>query len=469
MDWLDPTFLSRVQFLSTSMFHYVFVPLTLGLSLIVAVMQTIYFRTGKEVYKRMTKFWGKLFVINFAFGVATGIVQEFQFGMNWSEYSRFVGDIFGAPLAIEALMAFFIESTFLGMWIFGWDKLPKAAHLASIWLVAFAANLSSLWILVANSWMQHPVGYVINNGRAEMVDFLAVVTNPNVVVQFPHVVLAGFVTGAFFVTGVSAYRLLMSRDTYEEGMFRRSMVIGLIFGLSAVMFTMTIGHMQGQVMANHQPMKLAAAEGLWNSEDPAGLSFFQIGDEADRRQIINVTIPSLLSFMTYNTPDGLVQGINDLQAEYEQTYGPGNYVPPLIPVLYWGFRAMVGFGGLMSLLAIAGLFFAWRGKLSENRLFLWLMVGAIVLPHVANMTGWTLTELGRQPWIVFGLMTVEEATSPNLTPGMMLISLIGFTLLYLTLLGVDFYLLWKHGSGESSGEILPQPSATDELSPSQVY
>lgn len=460
--------IARLQFATTTLYHFIFVPLTIGLSLVVAVMQTIYVRTGDENYKRMTKFWGKLFLINFAMGVVTGIVQEFQFGMAWAEYSRFVGDIFGAPLAIEALMAFFIESTFIGIWIFGWDKLPKKVHLATIWLVAAGSALSSLWILIANGWMQHPVGYEIVNGRAQMTDFGALVTNPNVFLQFPHVVFAAFTTAGFFVVAISAYRLLRRRTHDEHLLFVRSMRIGLVFGLAAVMVTMVVGHMSGQFMLEKQPMKLAAAEGLWESESPASLSFFQIGDEETRTSIINIRIPSLLSFLVYDTFDGMVPGINDLNAFYRQqyadAYGPdADYVPPFIWMTYWSFRAMVGFGVLMSLIALVGIFLWWRGRLAQTRWFLALLPFAIVLPYVANSTGWVLAEIGRQPWIVQGLMRTEEGLSPNLTAADLWISLVGFTVVYGALAVADFYLLWKYATtGRGEDDLLSLPDADQE-------
>lgn len=475
MDAID---LARLQFATTTVYHYIFVPLTLGLSLIVAMMQTQYYRTGDETYKRMTKFWGKLFLINFAMGVVTGIVQEFQFGMNWSEYSRFVGDIFGAPLAIEALMAFFIESTFLGLWIFGWDRLSKGVHLACIWLVAIAASLSSLWILIANSFMQHPVGYEIVDGRAQMVDFGALITNVNVFYQFPHVILAGMTTGAFFVIGVSAYRLLKAVDDDEKRMFRISMTVGLVFGLSAIIFTMGAGHAQTQHVVNTQPMKLAAAEGLWESEDPAALSLFQIGDEDDRSSVVNLRFPWLLSLLSFNTPDGLVQGINPLNAQFQEQYAnqygaDADYVPPAIWLTYWSFRAMVGAGVAMSLLSLYGLWLRRRGRLAQSRLFLRILIIAIVLPYLANATGWILTEVGRQPWIVYGLMRIEDAVSPNVTTGMLWISLIGFVLIYGVLAIADFYLLQKYARGDSNGEIIPHMSSgetsDEELQSSGAY
>ncbi len=442
---MDALTLARLQFGITTIYHFFFVPLSLGLSLMVAVMETMYVVRGDEKYKGMAKFWGKLFIINFAMGVVTGIVQEFQFGMNWSEYSRFVGDIFGAPLAIEALAAFFIESTFLGLWIFGWDKLSKRVHLGTIWLVTLAAHLSAFWILVANSFMQNPVGYTLaESGRAEMTDFIALLGNPNLWVQWPHVALAGLTTGGFFVLGISAWHLLRNKSSHLDW-FRSSARLGLIVGTVAVLGTMFFGDAQGQRMADTQPMKLAAAEGLWNSEDPAGLSMFQIGDEQDRTSVINIRIPSLLSLLTFHTGDGLVHGINELQAEYEQKYGPGDYVPPAIWLTYWSFRAMVGSGMVMALLGVIGLFLTFRHQFNpgKGRLLLIVLIPAIILPYLANSTGWILTEVGRQPWIVQGLMRTEQAVSPNVTVPMLLVTLIGFTLIYGLLMIADIYLLQK--------------------------
>ncbi|MFZ0548399.1 MAG: cytochrome ubiquinol oxidase subunit I [Candidatus Promineifilaceae bacterium] len=458
--------LARLQFAVTTLYHFIFVPLTIGLSLIVAIMQTLYVRTNDESYKQMTKFWGKLFLINFAMGVVTGIVQEFQFGMAWSEYSRFVGDIFGAPLAIEALMAFFVESTFIGLWLFGWEKLPKKVHLLTIWMVALGTTISSLWILIANSWMQHPVGYEIINGRAQMVDFGAIITNQNVFLQFPHVVFGAFTTAGFFLIAISGYRLLRENTAEERLMFVRSLRIGLVFGLAAVMVTMVVGHLSGQFMLDKQPMKLASAEGLWETESPASLSFFQIGDEESRSSIMNIRIPSLLSFLTYDQFSGLVPGLNDLnaayQAQYADVYGPNaDYVPPMIWMTYWSFRAMVGFGILMSLISLVGIFLWWRGRLNNARRFLFLLPFTIILPYVANSTGWVLSELGRQPWIVQGLMRTEQGLSPNLTVTDLWISLIGFTLLYGALMVADFYLLWKYATTSHAGDdLLPLPTAS---------
>ncbi|MEI2609162.1 MAG: cytochrome ubiquinol oxidase subunit I [Candidatus Promineifilaceae bacterium] len=441
---MDPVSLSRIQFSITTIYHFFFVPLTLGLSILVALMETIYVRTNQEVYKKMAKFWGKLFLINFAMGVVTGIVQEFQFGMNWSEYSRFVGDIFGAPLAVEALAAFFLESTFLGIWIFGWEKLSKGWHAVTIWLVALATNLSAFWILAANSFMQQPIGYILRNGRAEMTDFFALILNPNLWVQLPHVLAGGFVTAGFFMMGISAYHLLRQK---ELDFFRRSFQIAAIIGFLGISMSILTGHSQAQHMVETQPMKMAAAEAVWETENPAGMSLFTIGNETERRDVFAIRIPRLLSLLAFNQLNGTVQGINDLQAQYEEQYGPGNYVPP-VAVSYWSFRIMVGAGFVMLALAIYGLYLVMAEQLTYQPQWLKLFPLVIILPYVANSTGWILTEVGRAPWIVYGLMTIESAVSPNVTSGMVLTSLIVFTLLYGGLMAADIYLLQKFARGD---------------------
>jgi cytochrome bd ubiquinol oxidase subunit I len=452
---MDALLLARLQFGITTVYHFFFVPLTLGLSLIVALMETLYVRTGNEAYKRMTKFWGKLFVINFAMGVVTGIVQEFQFGMNWSEYSRFVGDIFGAPLAIEALLAFFLESTFLGIWIFGWDKLSKGMHAAAIWLVAIASNISALWILIANSFMQQPVGFEkAADGRFIMTDFFAVVLNPNIWYQFPHVLLSGFTTAAFFVMGISAYHLLRKN---EPEIFRRSFQLGAtVAAISTILVAMN-GHSQAQHMVQIQPMKMAAAEALWETEDPAPFSLFTIGNMAERRDVFAIRIPRVLSLLAYNQLDGEVKGINDLQAEYEKQYGPGNYVPPAV-IPYWTFRIMVGSGFLMIGLALYALFLVMGDLFGSRPLALKIFVYAMAIPYVANIAGWLLTEIGRYPWAVFGLVKLDDAVSPNVTSGMLLVSLVGYVLVYGILIVATVYLLRKYATAglPSTEEAIPE-------------
>ena len=447
---MDALTLARWQFGVTTVYHFFFVPLTIGLSLAVAVMQTFWYTTGQEVYKRMTKFWGKLFLINFAMGVVTGIVQEFQFGMNWSEYSRFVGDIFGAPLAIEALVAFFLESTFLGVWIFGWYRLPKKVHLASIWLVAIGTNLSALWILIANSFMQQPMGYVLRNGRAEMESFWTVVSNPHVFVQFPHVIASAMATAAFFILGISAYHVLRSRGDIEQDVFRRSMRFGVVYGLVGTVAVMVVGHSQAQYMIKIQPMKMAAAEALWETADPAPMSLFTVGNEPERRDLFALKVPGLLSFLAYNRFTGEVKGIKNLQEEYEQTYGLGDYVPPVMWA-YWTFRIMVGAGSVMMALVSYGLFLILKDREATSPKFLAILTPAIALPYIANSTGWIFTEIGRQPWIVFGLQKTSDAVSPTVSAGEVLLTLAGFTLLYGALMVADIYLLAKFAKSGAAG------------------
>jgi len=448
---MDATILARWQFGVTTVYHFFFVPLTLGLVWVVAIFQTLWHVTGNEAYKRLTKFWGKLFLINFAMGVVTGIVQEFQFGMNWSEYSRFVGDVFGAPLAIEALVAFFLESTFLGLWIFGWDKLPKRAHLASIWLVAIGANVSALWILIANSFMQQPLGYVLRNGRAEMDDFWALVTNPHVFVQFPHVITGALATAAFFMLGISAWHLKRApASDADRDAFARSFRFGSVYALVATVAVMVVGHNQAQYMIRIQPMKMAAAEALWQSEDPAAMSLFTWGNEAERRDVFAIKVPGLLSFLAYNRFEGEVKGILELQDYYAAVHGPGDYVPP-VKWTYWTFRAMVGAGAAMLLLAAWAVWAIFRERVQSSRWLLALLVPAIALPYLANSTGWIFTEIGRQPWIVFGLQKTADAVSPSVTGGEVLFSLVAFTLLYGALMVADVHLLARYAKAGTAG------------------
>ncbi len=477
---MDALMLARLQFGITTVYHFFFVPLTLGLSILVALMETLYVRTGLPVYKDMTKFWGKLFLINFAMGVVTGIVQEFQFGMNWSQYSRFVGDIFGAPLAIEALLAFFLESTFLGLWIFGWNKLSKGLHATVMWMVALGANVSAIWILIANSFMQQPVGYVINGGRAEMVSFSALVFNPTALVTIPHVIASGLTTAAFFILGISAYHLLRRNN---PDAFRRSFKIAAIVGTLAVLVVGLNGHTQAQHMVQTQPMKMAAAEALWESEDPASFSLLTIGNLEQTEDVFSLRIPGALSFMAFNSWGGRVEGINDLQAQFEQKYGPGNYVPP-VAFIYWTFRIMVGAGLLMAGLGFYALFLVMtnrmypsaqmyssagsadeyiRGEGLNNpgrglKVFQW----AMVLPYLATSTGWLMTELGRIPWVVYGLMKIEAGVS-NTVPGyQVLITLLFYTLVYAALMVADIYLLAKFAR-QVPGQDQPDESGVEAV------
>ncbi|HSL56464.1 MAG TPA: cytochrome ubiquinol oxidase subunit I, partial [Acidimicrobiales bacterium] len=439
MDALD---LARWQFGITTVYHFLFVPLSIGMALFVAITQTLWHRTDNVTYLRMTKFWGKLLLINFALGVVTGIVQEFQFGMNWSDYSRFVGDIFGAPLAMEGLIAFFLESTFLGLWIFGWDRLPRRIHLACIWLVAFGTTISAAFILAANSWMQHPVGFRINEvaGRAELTSFWEVLTNSTLLIAFPHTILAAWMTAGMLVLAVSAWHLLRRN---ELDVFTRSARIGLVFVFAAGVLTAFTGHTQAQIMTEQQPMKMAAAEALWDTEQPAGFSIFAVGDIENGRNSINIVIPHALSVLSTNTWDGTVEGINDLQALYEEQFGPGNYIPN-VGVVYWSFRIMVGAGFAMIALSGIGLWLMYRNRLETTSWYLKLTIPALALPFVANSAGWIMTEMGRQPWVVWGVLRTEDGVSPNVGAAFVWVSMIGFTLLYGVLAGANVYLLRKY-------------------------
>jgi cytochrome d ubiquinol oxidase subunit I len=438
---MDLVSLSRLQFALTTVYHWLFVPLTLGMGWYVAFMQTRYYQTRDETWRKMTKFWGKLFLINFAIGVVTGIVQEFQFGMNWSEYSRYVGDIFGAPLAIEALLAFFMESTFLGVWVFGEGRLPEKVHLASIWLVAIGSNLSALWILLANGWMQNPVGYVINeaNGRAELVNFFALVGNPKGWIFFWHTISDGFAMAAFFILAVSAYHLFRNQNM---DVFKRSFTIAAVVGLVASVLVFLGGHTMGQYMYETQPMKFAAIEAHWETSQPASFSIITIGDLSGKREVWSIRVPGVLSFLACNNFDCEVRGVNDIQAEYQAKYGPGDYIP-LIVVTYWTFRTMMTIGFIMI---ATSAFFVWadlRGDITKAKWMKWVPL-LLILPYVANASGWILTEMGRQPWIVYGLLRVEEGVSPNLTTVDLLISLIGYTAVYGSLAVAMVYLMKKY-------------------------
>jgi len=433
--------LARLQFGTTIIYHYLFVPLTLGLVLLVAIMETLYVRTGNTVYKRMTQFWGKLFVINFALGVITGIVQEFQFGMNWSSYSRFIGDVIGASLALETLLAFFMESTFLGIWLFGWDRLSKRLHLAAIWLVVLGSYLSTFWILVANSFMQHPVGYALHNGHAEMTNFWALITNPTLAYQTPHVIAGAITTGAFFVIGISAYHLL--KRTKDQEFYQRSMRMALVTALLSSIVSVIGGHIYGQYDILAQPMKMAAAEAIWNTQQPAALALVAIPDQLTHTNIFSISIPYLLSFLSDWSFTSRVDGINQIQAAYVHLYGPGNYIPD-VTIAFYSFRVMLGVGALMVLIAGAALFLSIKRKdLFNNRWVLRGLIASLGLPYIANTSGWLLGEMGRQPWTVFGLLRTVDSVSPSVTATEVIVTLTLFCLTYGVLAVIDGYLLAK--------------------------
>jgi cytochrome bd ubiquinol oxidase subunit I len=441
--------LSRWQFAITTIYHFFIVPLTLGLSIMVAVFESRYVATGNETYKRLAKFWGKIFLINFAAGVVTGIVQEFHFGMNWSGYARFMGDIFGAPLAIEALLAFYMESTFIGLWVFGWEKLSKGMHLAAAWLVAIASNLSAFWILIANSFMQNPVGYAIENGRAVMTDFWALVTNPNLPYQFLHVFSAGLATAGFIVLGFSAWHLL--RDKGKSGFFRTAFNWAAIFALVGTLMVGIVGDAHGKYLGKAQPMKISAAEAIWEDEEPADFVVIGTMNEENETNDFEIRIPKALSFLLYSNFTGGVKGLKTLQAEAVSQYGPGDYIPS-VTMTFWSFRIMVGVGLLMVLLALLAVLKPRLKFLDKSPLLLRILPLAMVLPYIASTSGWILTEEARQPWIVYGLQKVEQAVSPNLTTGEVLFSLILFIILLGAVVSVTGWLMVKTGTGEPPTE-----------------
>ena len=431
--------IARWQFGITTVYHFLFVPLTMGLGFLTAILHTFYYRTNSHHYKLLTKYFGKLFIIIFALGIVTGIVLEFQFGMAWSEYSRFVGDIFGIPLAIEALMAFFLESTFIAVWLFGWGRLPKGVHLLSIWLVALGAILSALWIIIANAWMQQPLGYVLNGGRAELSDFVAVMLNKQMFVMLQHIIIAAFVTGGLFMLGISAWQILRKN---QVEIFAKTARIALVLTTVSALLVATTGHRQAQHTAVTQPMKMAAMEGLWESEQPASFSLFAIINQENQTSTREYKLPYMLTVLAYNNLTSEVKGMKELQAEYEEAYGPGNYLPP-VNIVYWSFRLMVGLGMLFIFFGVAGLVLWWRNKLEESRVYLKMATVVMFLPLLANSLGWIITEMGRQPWVVYGLMLTQDGVSPNVSSSSMLTTTIVFTLLYGIIAAVAVYLIHR--------------------------
>ncbi len=451
---MDVLMLSRLQFAITAAFHFIFVPLTLGLSLMVAYMESLYVKTNDEMYLRMTKFWGKLFLINFALGIVTGITMEFQFGMNWAEYSKYVGDIFGAPLAIEATVSFFLESTFIGLWIFGWNKVSKKIHALSMWLVAIATNLSALWILLANGWMQNPVGYVIRNNRAEMIDFMALITNPYGWLKFGHTVLSGYVVAAFFVMGVSAYHLLRKN---EINLFKRSFKIAATFGLFSSILLFIVGDFHAAEVAKTQPTKFAAMEALWETKKAVPYNLIVVPDvENEKNAIELIAIPKLLSFLAFHDPNAEIKGLKEFKKEER---------PPIL-ITFWSFRIMVTLGMLFIILSIIAFILSKKEKIESNPLFLKLMLFSIPLPYIAGQLGWLVAEVGRQPWIVYGVLKTSEAVSKAISPAQVWASLIGFTIFYGALGIIDIYLLAKYskkGPEEDVSSIIKLPRAQEEV------
>jgi cytochrome d ubiquinol oxidase subunit I len=436
--------LARLQFATTSLYHFLFVPLTLGLAPFVALMQTLWHRTGNEAWLRLTRFFGTLLLINFAIGVATGLVQEFQFGMNWSVYSTFVGDVFGAPLAMEGLAAFMLESTFLGLWIFGWTKLGPRLHLATVWAFALGSWLSAFFIIAANSWMQRPVGSQVVDGRAELTSIWELLSNRFALFAFAHVLLVGLTTAATVIFGVSCWHFLRGRNVE---VFRHAAKLALIVLVPVSAANLWLGSHLGIVVTDYQPMKIAATEALWDTEQPAAFSIFQIGGFTvdDQDPSFDIEVPKLLSFLATGTFSGEVQGMNEVQSQYEKQYGPGDYIPP-VRTAYWSMRIMAYLGSLVFLVAALGAFLMWRRRLERTRWFLWAAVASIAFPYLAALAGWVLSEVGRQPWIVQGLLKTADANSPSVGTSTIALSLGTFAVLYVLLAVVDFVLMRHYAS-----------------------
>jgi cytochrome d ubiquinol oxidase subunit I len=434
--------LARVQFATTSLYHFLFVPLTLGLAPLVATMQTIWYRGGDQAWLRLARFFGTLMLINFAIGVATGLVQEFQFGMNWSIYSEYVGDVFGAPLAIEGLAAFMLESTFLGLWIFGWDRLSKRIHLACVWLFALGTWLSAFFIIVANSWMQRPVGSTVTDGKSELTDVWELMTNRFGIWAYIHVVLVGLTTGATVIFGVACWHLVRGRN---QELFRRAAKLALIVGVPISFVNLGVGSHLGVVITDYQPMKIASTEAQWDTCQPCAFSLFQIGGftENDQTPTFSIQVPHLLSLLATDSWNGEVQGLNPLQTSERRQYGSGDYIPP-VRTTYWSMRIMAYAGSLLFLVLAVCAFFYRRGTLETKRWLLWAGVLTIPLPYVAALAGWLLSEVGRQPWIVWGLLKTADANSPSVSTTTIAFSLAVFGLLYLVLTVLNFVLLRRH-------------------------
>ena len=452
--------LARLQFATTSIYHFLFVPLTLGLGPLVAIMQTLWLRTKDERWLRLTRFFGTLLLINIAIAVATGLVQEFEFGMNWSVYSRFVGNVFGAPLAIEGLAAFMLESTFLGLWIFGWNRLSPRLHLATLWIAVLGTWLSAYFILVANSWMQHPVGYKIVNGEAQLTSVWALLSNNFAVRAFVHTILAGLIFGSTIMLGICCWHFLRGR---QVELFRRAALLALVVAVPVTLLQLVVGNRFGEAVTSAQSMKIAASEAQWNTCQPCGFSLFQIGGftKSDPTPSFSITIPRLLSYMATGSFSGQVQGLNQLQAQEEQKYGPGNYMPD-VRVIYWAMRVMAFAGVLLFLVAALGAWLYRRQKLERARWFHRTAIAAIALPYIAATAGWILTEMGRQPWIVQGLLLTSRANSPSVSTTWLAISLVFFISLYVILGAVDFVLMRRYARPDrpTTSEELPAPAVT---------
>ena len=442
---MDVIGLSRLQFGMTTIFHFFFVPFSIGMALVVAIMETMYVITKKEQYKKMARFWGNIFLLSFVVGIVTGIIQEFQFGMNWSEYSRFVGDIFGVPLAIEALLAFFIESTFLGLWMFTWKKVKPALHLAFIWLVTLGSIMSAFWILTANAFMQNPVGYKIVDGHAQMISFKALISNPQVWYEFLHSLAAAVLTGGVVLAGLSAFQFL-KKKVKDKDFYRTSMRLGYLVALIGCLGTLVVGDLQMRYLIKEQPMKFAATEGVYETtKSPAPWTVVGWSNEKEHKEEFAIEIPYVLSILSYHKLSGSVEGMNQINEKLKKEYGADKdyYVPT--NELFYSFRIMAGVAGLVLLVSILGLFFTRKNKgtLFKHKWMLWIVGLCTFVPFIANTAGWIITEEGRQPWTVYGLFTTADSVSPNATVGSLLTSNIVYFVIFSCLSMVMIYLIVK--------------------------
>ena len=446
---LDPLLLARIQFAATTVFHFFFVPITIGMVFLIAIFESIYVKTGDEHYKRITKFFGHLFLINFAVGVVTGILQEFQFGMNWSEYSSFVGDVFGPSLAVEALLAFYLESTFIGIWIFSWEKINKKLHAMCIWLVSIGTVMSAFWILSANSFMQHPVGvkYVENNvigKKAEMIDFFAIIKNPYLWNQFPHILATALTVGSFTIAGIAAWKMLRK---HEVAMFRKAFKVSIVAALIGSTGLLITGHSQAQYLVREYPMKMAAAEALYeDTGDSAAFSILAKIDQKQQKAEHYLEIPGMLSFLSYDKFEGSLKGMKTLQKEMDEKFYPvvGKHLDytPDVPTIYYTLRTMAGSAGLLFLVSLIGTVFAFRKQETEKKWLLQIMPWMLLVAEVATACGWIMAEMGRQPFLIFGVMATESGVSPN-SGASVLFSLLVFCVLY-TILGIAQFIAFRY-------------------------
>ena len=463
--------LARFQFAMTTIFHFFFVPFTIGTIFVVAIMESMYVHTGNPNYRKMTKFWGNVFLLTFAVGVVTGLIQEFQFGMNWSDYSRFMGDIFGAPLAFEALLSFFIESTFIGLWLFTWDRVKKGLHLFFAWMIVFGTLTSALWILTANSFMQHPVGFSIRGGRAVMVDFGALLSNRQLLYEYTHVIFGALLTGATILTGLAAFQLLKKRSISDvnKKIYHKTIRLGLVLMLIFSSCEFVAGDFQMRYLVHEQPMKFAAAEGVTTTTgEKAPWTVVGYVDPKTHDMKGNIDIPDVLSILSYHKTTGAVTGMKEVNKQLEKRYGTkidnhkmDYYVPA--NTLFWSFRVMCGFAALLFLVSIVGLIMTRKGKesLYSHRWCLWVLAILTFSPFIVNTAGWLITELGRYPWTVYGLFTIAQSVSPSVSATSLLISNIVyfslFTILAIVMIALTVRFLrndpeeWEKAGDEKRG------------------